>query len=237
MHLNADRRSRRRRGGGRPGRDNRVANRPTATSSAVSTSRIYRHVRALERSLATGRREQARTRQQLHEPASSSRAFPRPLRADLRRRRWRPVEPRRLPLNMRKTLIALLTAASARPPRLLADGPHHFAVRPAVISYTGEGTAFLGGADAGTYDWGHLRRRFWTPLPGLRERGRLDRRLRSGLRRRTFLCAPRPGPRDARAPREVHAAHGPARWGSGLDTDRLVLRGIGRGRWIWDFPL
>ena len=42
---------------------------------------------------------------------------------------------------------------------MLSERPHHlFQVRPAWISYTGDGTGFLGGADgSGPSDPGHLR--------------------------------------------------------------------------------
>lgn len=56
--------------------------------------------------------------------------------------------------------------AAAAPSKVLTQRPHHvFQVRPAWISYTGDGTGFIGGADGsgpahpGHLHWGHYTRR------------------------------------------------------------------------------
>jgi hypothetical protein len=55
-------------------------------------------------------------------------------------------------------------AVQAAPPKVLTQRPHHlFQVRPAWISYTGDGTGFIGGSDgSGPADPGHLRWRRYT---------------------------------------------------------------------------
>ena len=74
-------------------------------------------------------------------------------------------------LTLALLAFALIAPASAlaKPPKVLTQRPHHlFQIRPAWISYTGDGTGFLGGADgSGAADPGHLRWRHY----GQREAG------------------------------------------------------------------
>ena len=67
--------------------------------------------------------------------------------------------------------FAAPAAAQAKPPKVLTQRPHHtFQVRPAWISYTGDGTGFLGGADgSGPRHPGHLR---WRRYGGSEGRAR-----------------------------------------------------------------
>jgi hypothetical protein len=61
---------------------------------------------------------------------------------------------------------ATTTAGLSGLPRLLGDGPHYsltWQIRPARISYTGDGTGVLGGGDGnGRTTWGHLTWTSWT---------------------------------------------------------------------------
>jgi hypothetical protein len=137
-------------------------------------------------------------------------------------------------LGLLATILAVTAVAEARPPRLLAESPHRFAVRPAVIDYTGDATAFLGGRDAGTYDFGHLHWSYWTRYrayaTGVDWINNCDPSCADGY----FYAHP------ARV-LATRVRHGKFtrlkiryRYGSRALTDRRALRGIGHGRWIWD---
>jgi hypothetical protein len=56
--------------------------------------------------------------------------------------------------------LVMPTASAVAAPRVLAGfSAHDFEVRPAAISYTGDGTSYLGGSDGGgprATDYGHL---------------------------------------------------------------------------------
>jgi len=144
---------------------------------------------------------------------------------------------------MRKTLLALLTAAavaaapataSARLPRLFTGGHPQFAVRPSAVGYTGDGTGFLGGIDATDNDWGHLRWKLWTHwrayAVGVDWLNDCDPSCAEGTfhAHRARVLATRV--RHSKFTR-LKIRY---RWGSRVLTDRRALRGIGRGRWSWD---
>ncbi len=134
-------------------------------------------------------------------------------------------------------LLPIAEAESRAPKLLTQDSTNRFRVRPAVVSYTGDGTGFLGGSDGdGAGDWGHLRWQRWNHGTGYA-------RGVAWLDNCDPSCAEGTYHAHRARVRVARNRHGRYtrmtirfRWGSGWRTDRRLLRHT-TGYWYWALPL